>query len=96
MSDVPTLLVCANHRLGTNAGSCAGGGGGIALAEALRTHLAERGLGWNVAVTGCLGYCRLGPNIKAAPGGPFLHGCQPDQAEALVDRLLTQWNPGQD
>jgi (2Fe-2S) ferredoxin len=85
----PTLYVCTNRRLGS-AGSCAGGGSATLRAELLRL-LAERGLNWAVEETGCLGHCVHGPNIKAAPGGPVLHGCDAARADAMIDRLLAEW-----
>lgn len=89
MSGSPTLRVCTHHRLG-GTGSC-GAGGGEKLRDTLRRIVASRGLDWVVEETGCLGQCRHGPNLKAAPGGPILHGCSAPQAEALVDRLLVEW-----
>lgn len=84
----PTLLVCNHRRRG--AGSCAATGG-EPLRDALIAAVAARGLDWRVSGTGCLGHCALGPNLKAAPGGPVLHGCRADQADQLIDRLLPHW-----
>jgi|GEM_PF-539928 hypothetical protein len=91
MSNRPTLLVCTHRRMGANP-AC--GRAGEKLAGALGRHLAERGLDWAVARTDCLGHCTDGPNLKAAPGGPILHGCRAERTAALVDRLLAEWKPG--
>ncbi len=89
----PVLFVCTHRRMGC-AGSCAGSGA-LELCVELRRIIAERGLGWAVETSGCLGDCGLGPNLKAAPGGPLLQGCRPERAEELIDQLLTEWTPGQ-
>jgi (2Fe-2S) ferredoxin len=86
----PVLFVCTNRRMG--AGSCAARSA-LALCDELRRVIAERGLGWAVEASACMGHCALGPNLKAAPGGPLLHGCKPEQAEELIDRLQAEWNP---
>lgn len=85
----PTLLVCGHSRVG--AGSCSASGGGAALRAALERELAGRGLTWKVEAIGCLGRCDLGPNLRAAPGGPVLTGCRPEDSARLVDRLQAEW-----
>ncbi len=89
----PTLLVCVNRRFGT-APSCAERGG-VELLEALKEEAARRGLPWEVEAQVCLGYCALGPNLKAAPGGPMLHGCGAGQAAEILDRLERDWRRGE-
>jgi len=85
----PTLLVCCHSR--TGAGSCTGNGGGNPLRAALETEIAARGLSWQVAGIGWLGRCDLGPNLRAAPGGPVLTGCRAEDAAQLLDRLQSEW-----
>lgn len=87
----PTLHVCVNRRLG-GAGSCAAAGS-EALVAALRGELARRGLDWSVAANPCMAHCAVGPNLKAAPGGPFLHHCLPGDAAGIIDQLLAEWRP---
>ena len=85
----PTLLICCHSR--TGAGSCTGNGGGAPLRDALAAEVAARDLPWQVAGIGCLGRCDLGPNLRAAPGGPVLTGCRADDAARLVERLQAEW-----
>lgn len=85
----PTLLVCCHSR--TGAGSCTANGGGAPLRTALETEITARGLSWQVAGIGCLGRCDLGPNLRAAPGGPVLTGCRAEDAAQLVSRLQSEW-----
>lgn len=87
----PTLFVCGNFRFGS-APSC-GGDGAVQLMAALQSELLRRGLVWHVVRSPCLAHCTLGPNIKAAPGGPLLHGCKADKAAEIVDGLLAGWTP---
>ncbi|MCA1909148.1 MAG: (2Fe-2S) ferredoxin domain-containing protein [Magnetospirillum sp.] len=82
----PTLNVCANRRMG--AGSCAGSGS-LDLAAALKAEIARRNLAWDVRLSPCLAHCGQGPNLKAAPGGPMLHGCT--DAVAVLDQLQQEW-----
>jgi (2Fe-2S) ferredoxin len=84
-----TLLVCGTFRMNLTTPSCAAGGG-LQLMDALRSELLARGLGWTVARSVCLGHCTIGPNLKAR-GGPLLHGCRPETAAAIIDRLLVEW-----
>jgi len=82
----PTLFLCMNRRLGTS-GSCAAGGNDR-LFEALKREIAARHLPWLVVANPCMGHCAEGPNLKAAPCGPFLERCDPDDAAKVIDRLL--------
>ncbi|MBI5166032.1 MAG: (2Fe-2S) ferredoxin domain-containing protein [Magnetospirillum sp.] len=84
------LYVCRHLRWHMDA-SCANGGADL-LVEALHRELAARGLDWAVIDSVCLGYCAMGPNIKAR-GGPLLHHCKASKAADIVDRLLRDWAP---
>ena len=79
----PTLFICVNRRRG--AGSCSGGGAYEVMAV-LRAEIETRGLGWDIRLAPCLGHCALGPNIKASPNGPLLHGCT-DGKEVMAQLL---------
>ncbi len=85
----PKLRVCTHFRPGMAA--CCTDGGSAALLAALRREVARRGLGWTVEATCCLGHCPIGPNVKAAPGGPILHHCR--SAEDVLGRLPAGWPP---
>ena len=87
--DNPVLRVCTNQRLG-EVPSCAGNGSRRLIA-ALRREISARQLDWIVAESVCLGHCRVGPNLKAVPGGPLLNGCRPEGVAALIDGLLETW-----
>lgn len=88
---IPTLHVCVNRRLG-GVGSCAAAGS-EALVAALGAEIARRGLPWRVAANPCMAHCAVGPNLKAAPGGPLLHRCRAGDAAAIIDRLIADWSP---
>jgi hypothetical protein len=88
----PTLYLCMTHRIGS-AGSC-GGAGNDRLFDALKREIAARGLTWQVAANPCMGHCGRGPNLKAAPAGPFLEQCDPADPAAVIERLLKAgWPP---
>ena len=84
----PTLFVCTHRRLG--AASC-GSNGGEELCDSLAAEIAARDLDWRVQTVACLGRCSEGPNMRAAPAGPFMKGCRPETAHAVVERLLAEW-----
>lgn len=81
----PTLYLCMNRRLGTQ-GACATGGNDRLFA-ALEQEIAARGLKWRVMANPCMGHCANGPNLKAAPAGPFLEHCTPGDAVQVIERL---------
>ena len=89
-----TLRVCNNFRFGLSSPSCALAGS-VKLMAALRREIALRNLPWEVAPAPCLGYCALGPNLKAR-GGPLLHQCAPEAAASIIDRLQAEWRPDDD
>jgi hypothetical protein len=86
------LRVCTQFRPGMAA--CCADGGSASLLAALRREVARRGLDWTVEATCCLGHCTMGPNVKAAPGGPMLHRCR--SVEDVLGRLPADWPPPPD
>lgn len=85
----PTLYVCGNRRIG--AGSCAASGA-LELMAALRSEIKAQNLTWDVRQSPCLGHCPHGPNLKAAPKGPLLHGCT--DAKTVIAQLRRDWRKG--
>lgn len=84
----PTLYICVKRR--TGAGSCAGSGAYKVMAG-LRDEIDARSLAWEIRLSPCLGQCADGPNIKAAPDGPLLHGCT--NAQEVLRQLGRSWPP---
>lgn len=77
------LLICVNQRLG--AVSC-GGRDSAAIAKALETGIAERGLDIEVLRIHCFGCCESGPNLRLIGKG-FHHRVRLQQIDALLDDL---------
>lgn len=67
-----TLLVCINRRTNPDLPSC-GTRGGLELAELAESECTRLGLDIHVERFHCLGLCELGPNLKIAPEGDFIH-----------------------
>lgn len=59
----------------------------MAIAAALGTAIALRGLPINVESFYCLGQCEQGPNLKLSPGGEFLHDVHLEDVPQLLERL---------
>ena len=87
------VLVCVNPVSGVNK-PCCGDRGGIALAEALETGLKAAGCALTVERVVCLNRCHRGPSLRLAPGGEFILGHGPDEAEALIAELARDY-PGE-
>lgn len=77
------VIVCVNMRANPDQPSCAARGG-VALAEALEQAIEERGLPLTLERFECLGRCNMGPNVKLAPGGAFLHHVRPDHIAPVL------------
>lgn len=86
MKTTKTVTVCINFRANPDTPSCAARGG-AEIAAALTAAIAEKGLPIAVKTFHCLGKCERGPNIKLSPGGEFIHGVQPGNLAALLDRI---------
>ena len=86
MKPVKHITVCINQRANPDTLSC-GMRGGLEIADALKTALAESGLGIGVRTFHCLGKCELGPNAKLSPGGEFCHGLEPTDLTSLLQKI---------
>lgn len=81
------VVVCTNHRANPTQPSCAGRGGGEALAIKLETEIAARKLQIRVSRFPCLGYCDRGPSLKLSPGGGFICEIDPDNLEEVLQQI---------
>ena len=65
-------------------------GGGLAVAEAFRTVLADKGLAdaVDVHITGCHGFCEQGPLVVLLPAGVLYIRVQVDDVEEVVATSL--------
>jgi len=88
------LLVCVNDRGGA-ARACADGGG-VALKDALKRGVAERGYRPRVRVsqTGCLGLCASGPNVIVYPQGVCFSCVTEADVPDILDTLGALLAPG--
>lgn len=86
MKPAKHITVCINQRANPDTPSC-GMRGGLEIAEALKTALAESRLGIDVRTFHCLGKCELGPNAKLSPGGEFCHGLEPTDLTLLLQKI---------
>lgn len=80
------IIVCVNSRANPDQPSCAARGS-RELARCLETEIAKHKLGIKVERSDCLGYCSVGPNLKLAPQGRFLHGFKKQDIPAILVEL---------
>ena len=66
------LLVCTNFRANPNNPSCAARGSKEILIE-LSQLLQRRNVSIKVEEIQCMGFCKVGPNIRLFPNGEFFH-----------------------
>lgn len=81
------IVVCVNQRLSASMPSCAGRGSHDLL-TALRTRAKARDLDLAIETFECFGQCEHGPNVRIAPGGPFMRELQPADADRVLDAWL--------
>lgn len=67
------LLVCTNFRANLNNPSCAGRHSPMVL-DQLKTAFAKKNIAIEALESPCMGYCKVGPNVRLAPNGAFFHG----------------------
>ncbi len=66
------LLVCTNFRANPNNPSCAARGS-KEIAIALAQQLHKKNVLIEIEEIQCMGYCKVGPNVRLAPNGAFFH-----------------------
>ena len=77
------LLVCTNFRANPGLPSCAAHGSKQIMAD-LSLQLKQQKLKIKVEESPCLGYCKVGPNLRLAPNGPFLHAVSEDKFAEII------------
>lgn len=84
-----TVFVCAHARAEGRVACGNPGRGGAELCEALKDGVKRLGLKGKVRVarSGCLDLCEQGPNAFVYPGGRWLSGLKPEDAEGLLRSL---------
>jgi len=65
-------LVCTNYRANPNNPSCAARGS-KEMACALMQELQKKNILIEMEEIQCMGYCKVGPNIRLTPNGEFFH-----------------------
>ena len=83
-----TVTVCVNYRANPDTPSC-GARGGVGIAEALESAVAERDLPVVVERFNCLGMCERGPNLKLSPGGEFCQGVHLEDLPQLLKKITS-------
>lgn len=81
------LMICANER---EAGKDAcGNRGAQELVNAMKDAVKKAGLKGKVQVakTGCLGFCSIGPNAMLFPDNRLMHGVKTEDLPELARRL---------
>ncbi len=83
------IMVCVNDRQGSRQ-SCADGGHGPAIREALKRRVKE--LGWDktrvrVARVLCLGLCGEGPNVMIMPQNIWFSKVTEADIETILDTV---------
>ena len=66
------LLVCTNFRANPNNPSCAARGS-KELIVALALQLQKKNVSIEIEEIQCMGYCKVGPNVRLIPNGEFFH-----------------------
>lgn len=81
-----SIVICINRRYGINSRSCAASAS-VELADELERVLGAAGLAIPVKRVKCLGQCKLGPNLRIAPGGRFFHGVVTGDLPEIIAEL---------
>jgi (2Fe-2S) ferredoxin len=84
-----TVFVCTHARADGRVSCGNPGRGGVELCQALKDGVKRLGLKGKVRVakSGCLDLCEKGPNAFVYPGGEWLSGLSPADAEVLLKSL---------
>jgi len=86
-SDRPCITIC------TGTGCVAGGAGDVV--EAFRNALANQGLSRNVEIrlTGCHGFCEMGPLVTLQPSETFYPKVRPKDAKRIIEQTVLNDEP---
>lgn len=82
------VFICANQK---DAGKkCCGEANGLALVDAMRESLKEKGLNVKIRAqkTACLDVCAFGPSMVVYPEGIFYGKVQPSDIEEIIESHL--------
>jgi NADH:ubiquinone oxidoreductase subunit F (NADH-binding)/(2Fe-2S) ferredoxin/Pyruvate/2-oxoacid:ferredoxin oxidoreductase delta subunit len=84
------LKAPAEHVIYLCAGTGCRASGALALAEAMRAEIADKGLAGRVALklTGCHGFCEKGPLIVHHPSGVFYQRLKPKDVREVLETTL--------
>jgi NADH:ubiquinone oxidoreductase subunit E len=66
------LLVCTNYRANPNNPSCAARGSKEIASELLQ-QLQQKNVKIEIEEIQCMGYCKVGPNVRLIPNGAYFH-----------------------
>jgi len=82
------VFICTNQKDGGK--KCCGAEHGMALVDAFKASLKEKGLHTEIRAqkTGCLDVCGLGPALVVYPEGVFYGGVQLSDVEEIVESHL--------
>ncbi len=77
------ILVCTNYRANPNSPSCAARGSKQVLAE-LTQLLKQNELNIQTEEIQCLGFCKIGPNVRLMPNGQFFHEVSSQSLKQII------------
>lgn len=81
------LLICVQQRYAPNPVCCANQGS-QELKQVLANRLERAGLAIEIAGSGCLGMCGMGPNLKLEPTGKVWNRVTPETLDEVMQFLV--------
>lgn len=77
------LLVCTNYRANPNQPSC-GARGSKEIAAALAQQLQKKNVLIEIEEIKCMGYCKVGPNVRLSPNGEYFHAVSASKFAKII------------
>jgi (2Fe-2S) ferredoxin len=87
------VFICTNDKEAPK--KCCGSERGMALVDAFKNSLKERGLNTEIRAqrAGCLDTCALGPSVVVYPEGVFYGNVSPNDVEEIIESHLINDKP---
>ncbi len=82
------LLICTNFRANPSQPSCAARGNKQFMAD-LSQQLHQQQVKIKVEESACMGYCKLGANMRLAPNGKFFHEVSVEKFVEIIQACQT-------
>jgi NADH:ubiquinone oxidoreductase subunit E len=78
------ILVCTNYRANPNNPSCAARGS-KEIAANLMHQLHEKNVSIELEEIQCMGYCKIGPNLRLIPNGEIFHEVSTKKFHEIIE-----------